>query len=472
MSKFDVEKFDGRNNFSLWQSTVKDILVQQGLIKPLVGRKPETMSNDDWAEMEMKTVSTIRLCLANEVKYAVLDESSAIKLWQKLEQRYMAKSLTNKLFLKKQLYQLRMDEGTNILDHINNFNKILTQLLSLDAKVGDEDQALLLLSSLPSSYDGLVTALLVGKETLKLDDVMASLQDNEAFKKPSASSYENQILVAKGDRRWRGIDRESGGRSWRSKSRGRDLEDVVCYWCDKKGHFKRDCEERKRYIANEDKHKDDVNVAENHAGHDGDGEFFVTSMHHSNTNRQSVQCFNCRKYGHMKRNCPNPKLKKSKNRKAIKDTPKGSDAWVLDSGSSIHVCSRKDYFDEFEQSRGFVSLGDGSTCGVKGVGKIKLKLSTGRVCILDDVRYVPSMRKNLISLSRVASNGYVVSIVGGAMEVSRNGMMILKEKENHGLYQLETCLADAGDDRVQSRRLVHFADEVERGKNPLCTYLD
>ena len=31
--KFDVEKFDGRINFGLWQVHVKDILIQSGHIK-------------------------------------------------------------------------------------------------------------------------------------------------------------------------------------------------------------------------------------------------------------------------------------------------------------------------------------------------------------------------------------------------------------------------------------------------------
>lgn len=79
-AKFEVEPFDGRNNFSLWQSILKDILVQQGLYKALKGRekKPESsddkgkekkkdgMSDNAWEELEMKAVSTIRLCLAPE----------------------------------------------------------------------------------------------------------------------------------------------------------------------------------------------------------------------------------------------------------------------------------------------------------------------------------------------------------------------------------------------------------------------
>ena len=34
-TKFDIVKFDGSKNFGLWQRRVKDLLVQQGMVKAL-----------------------------------------------------------------------------------------------------------------------------------------------------------------------------------------------------------------------------------------------------------------------------------------------------------------------------------------------------------------------------------------------------------------------------------------------------
>lgn len=51
------------------------------------------------------------------------------------------------------------------------FNRLTTQLSSLDTKIEVKDQALLLLTSLPPLYDTLVITLLVSKMTLKLEDV-------------------------------------------------------------------------------------------------------------------------------------------------------------------------------------------------------------------------------------------------------------------------------------------------------------
>jgi hypothetical protein len=87
----------------------------------------------------------------------------------------MAKNLTNKLYVKKQLYGLQMEENTDLLEHLNKFNMLNTQLLNFGVKIGEEDKAILLLASLRPSYDHLVTTLLYGKETLAFEEVMGSL---------------------------------------------------------------------------------------------------------------------------------------------------------------------------------------------------------------------------------------------------------------------------------------------------------
>ena len=47
--KVDAVKFDGTSNFGLWQRRVKDLLVQQGLVKALYGKakKLETMIDNE-----------------------------------------------------------------------------------------------------------------------------------------------------------------------------------------------------------------------------------------------------------------------------------------------------------------------------------------------------------------------------------------------------------------------------------------
>ncbi|KAK2970581.1 hypothetical protein RJ640_022818 [Escallonia rubra] len=63
----------------------------------------------------------------------------------------------------------------------------------LDVKLEQKDQAILLLSSLPKSYETLKTTLLIGNETFLVDDVMSALMDSSRVNGTSSSSQGEDI---------------------------------------------------------------------------------------------------------------------------------------------------------------------------------------------------------------------------------------------------------------------------------------
>lgn len=129
-------------------------------------KKPAMMSDEDLKELDLKVVSMIQLCVADKVMYNVMDEETITNLWYKLKILYMMKCLSNRL--KQQLYGLHMKKCTSILEHLNTFNNIITNLLSTDVKLDKDDNALILLNSLLSSYKHFVITILHGKETLTM----------------------------------------------------------------------------------------------------------------------------------------------------------------------------------------------------------------------------------------------------------------------------------------------------------------
>lgn len=78
-TKYEVEKFTGKNNFSLWQRWMKDLLIQRGVSKALLGKskKPASMKDEDWDDLDAKAASSIHLNLGDEVIHNVLDLESA-----------------------------------------------------------------------------------------------------------------------------------------------------------------------------------------------------------------------------------------------------------------------------------------------------------------------------------------------------------------------------------------------------------
>jgi len=88
-----IDKFSGRNSFSLWQIKMQALLKQQGLWAPLSNDSKGKSDAAGMVVMEEKAHSTIMLCLEDEVIIEVSGETTSANLWKKLENLYMTKSL-------------------------------------------------------------------------------------------------------------------------------------------------------------------------------------------------------------------------------------------------------------------------------------------------------------------------------------------------------------------------------------------
>eukprot|EP00253_Pinus_taeda_P015691 PITA_15691 len=94
------------------------------------GTKPTGVSNEEWKKLDRKAKSTIRLCVSDSVLLNVSGEATAKALWDKLGTLYQYKSLVNKLFLQKKLYNLRMKDGDSVTEHLNEFNIVFDEIVS------------------------------------------------------------------------------------------------------------------------------------------------------------------------------------------------------------------------------------------------------------------------------------------------------------------------------------------------------
>ena len=147
-----------------------------------------------------------------------MKEKTAAKTWAKLENIYAKKSLENHIYLKLQLYNLRMTEGADVESHISNFNRLICKLMDVDEPMKDEDQAFILLNSFPKSYELLKDSLCAGRETIGIETIISALQAKAMIRKSGGvGPSTDEALVMSG----RNSERGGGSPSSRSKSKGK-----------------------------------------------------------------------------------------------------------------------------------------------------------------------------------------------------------------------------------------------------------
>ena len=80
-----------------------------------------------------------------------------------------------------------------------------------------------------------------------------------------------------------------------------------------------------------------------------------------------------------------------------------------------------------------------------GIGIVKIKMWDGMTHTLSDVRHVPALKKNLISLGTLDANRSVIQAEDGAMKVKEGAMVILRGiKSPNNLYKLKRKTVTSG----------------------------
>ncbi len=129
-------------------------------------------------------------------------------------------------------------------------------------------------------------------------------------------------------------------------------------------------------------------------------------------------CFRCSEPGHVSSVCTKPLVDGSQSKPVLSTDNKDTTAYscfsgpklnvCVDSGTNAHHLPTKNVFSNIDHSRkGVVTLAGGQQSSVSGIGDAVIQNDSGTL-LLDDARYTPEFINGLISVSRLADQGFSI----------------------------------------------------------------
>lgn len=94
--------------------------------------------------------------------------------------------------------------------------------------------------------------------------------------------------------------------------------------------------------------------------------------------------------------------------------------WITDSSCSLHICYIKSWFETLKETDGSqVILGNNKTCKVIGKRTMRLRMYNGADKILQQINYIPGLKRKLISLNILDKAGYIIKTESSTLRISK-----------------------------------------------------
>ena len=110
----------------------------------------------------------------------------------------------------------------------------------------------------------------------------------------------------------------------------------------------------------------------------------------------------------------------------------------MDPVYSFYITPDKSFlFDVEEFEGGKVLMSNNTHINIQGIGKIKILNPDGSTVILTGVRYMPGMRRNLISYGMLETSGCKYEGKDLMVNLYKNDKKVISGKYHQGLYYLQ-----------------------------------
>lgn len=326
--------------------------------------------NDDIAR------ATIGLCVDDEQLVHLRNERTAKASWLALQNYHERNTLVNKVSIMRRICGLKMHENGNMEQHITEMTNLFQKLVDLGENQLDEQwKVAITLSSLPGSYDHLITAI----EARPDADITLSLVHSKLI---------GEFMKRKDSK---GNDSANGGESVMK------VTSLKCFFCKKNNHVKKDCRKFKAWLSKKQQpstSSEKVNKVEQKK------EFLFMIGSQTQKNRWALDS--------------------------------GATSHVTSNKRLFNT------FDSSEYSTVKVANDMVESVTGKGTCKVSFVNENGDVsaATLSNVLYAPNIPSNLISVKKLMSDGYKLIFDNDKCEIELNGEQVAVADEINGLFTL------------------------------------
>jgi hypothetical protein len=183
----------------------------------------EEVARADYNEKETKAFALLCEHLINAQLAHIQYCDNVRSAWEAFCGVHEAKTIGNKLFFRRKFFTIKMQEGNDMLVHINTMKALADQLRSIEVNITNENVYIVLLMSLLPSFDNLVTSLeSMSTKDVNLQFIVARLL-HKVSKRKECESFETTALMNKTHK----------------------SNEKLCFYCKKPGHFVRNCLKKK-----------------------------------------------------------------------------------------------------------------------------------------------------------------------------------------------------------------------------------
>lgn len=159
-SLYQIDKLDEKN-YDAWCIQMKSVLIHSSLWNIVFGKstRDEAKNVSEWNQLDEKALATITLSVkASQLNHLKLCKTSN-EAWKRLEDIHRPSGPVRKVSLYKKLLNSRMTDSEDMSCFLNDFSNAVDKLSEVGIELQDELIVIILLSSLPKSYEQFVVAM-------------------------------------------------------------------------------------------------------------------------------------------------------------------------------------------------------------------------------------------------------------------------------------------------------------------------